>query len=126
MQVLQRGRALGALACLLTAVCATVPAPATAQTAPGTVLFWRPMTGNAGGYRTFTGSAIFSIGDNGYGERQLSRYAEGEFNIPAIAGYHKIWLTNAFSPSGRYSIYLEAHTTLPHYTNTLITVSTTS
>jgi hypothetical protein len=118
MQVLSRNRALGALACVLTAAFAILPTRADAQTTPGTVLFWRPMSGMVDGFKTRTGSALFSIGDDGFNERQLTTYAEGVFNMPAIASYESLWLTNAFSPSGRYSIYLEAHSTLPHYEDT--------
>jgi hypothetical protein len=111
--VFSRNRALVALASLFTAAFAAQPAAA--QTSPGTVLFSRTMSGTVDGFTTPTGSAIFSIGDDGLHERQLTPYAKGVFNMSSVAGYDHLWLTNAFSPRGTYSIFLQANSPLPHY-----------
>ena len=115
MQVFSRNRALVALACVFTAAFAAQPAAA--QTSPGTVLFSRTTWGLIDGFVSPTpiGSTIFSIGDDGLHERQLAPYAKGVFNMPSVAGYEGSWLTNAFSPNGTYSIFLQASSTLPVY-----------
>lgn len=116
MQVLSRNRAVAAaLACLFGAAFVVQPLPADAQTSAGTVLFWRTMSGTVDGFTTPTGSAIFRIGDDGLHERQLTPFAKGEFNMPGVAGYENLWLTDALSPSGKFSVFLDVHSTLPVY-----------
>lgn len=88
-------------------------AAATAGTTPvGTILFMRPLWGTEGMNRP-TGSAIFSIRDNGFGERQLTPFADQVFNVPDTwpqpFGTVENWNTHAFSPSGRYSFFLKAN-----------------
>lgn len=118
MQILSRSRVLAALVCLLAAAFAAQPLTAAAQTSPGTVLFWRTMNGTVNGVSTPVSSAIFSIGDDGLHERQLTQYTTGEFDMPGIGNYMGFWLTNAFNPAGTYSVLLPAQSTLPHYTGT--------
>jgi hypothetical protein len=122
MQVISCRRALLALVCVSAAAFAAQPLAAAAQTSPGTVLFSRTISGTVDGITTPVGSAIFSIGDDGSHERQFTPYTQGIFNIPAVGGYDDLglgnegmWLENAFNPKGTYSIYVEAHSTLPHY-----------
>ncbi|HKT26737.1 hypothetical protein [Dyella sp.] len=118
MQLLSRNRALAALVCLFVAAFAAHPLAASAQASPGTVLFWRTVNGTVGGVNTPVSSAIFSIGDDGLNERQLTPYTTGEFDMPGIGNYMGLWLTNAFNPAGTYSVLLPAQSTLPHYTGT--------
>ena len=125
MQVISCHRALLALVCLSTAAFAAQPLAAAAQASPGTVLFSRTLDGTVDGFTTPVSSAIFSIGDDGLHERQFTPYVNGEFNMPSVAGYDDLapgnegmWLTNTFNPQGTYSVYLEAHSTLPHYNDT--------
>jgi hypothetical protein len=118
MQILSRSRALVALICLLTAMFAALPMAAAAQASPGRVLFWRTMNDTINGNSTPVSSAIFSIGDNGLHERQLTQYTTGEFDIPGIGNYMGFWTTNAFNPAGTYSVLLPAQSTLPHYNST--------
>lgn len=115
MHLVSRYRALMALVCLLIAGFALLPLVASAQTSSGTVLFWRTMNGMVDGFSTPVSSAIFSIGDDGLHERQLTPYTTGEFDMPGIAGYEGLWLTNAFNPAGTYSVLLPATSALPHY-----------
>jgi hypothetical protein len=114
MQILSRNRALIALVCLLVAAFAIQPLVAAAQASPGTILFWRTMDGVVNGYNTTVSSAIFSIGDDGKHERQLTQYTTGEFDIPGIGNYMGFWETNAFNPAGTYSVLLPARSELPH------------
>lgn len=118
MQKLSRNRALVALVCLLLAAFAALPLAAAAQASPGTVLLWRTMNGTVGGSNWPVSSAIFSIGDDGLHERQLTPYTSGEFDIPGIGNYMGFWVTNAFNPAGTYSILLPAQSALPHYDST--------
>jgi hypothetical protein len=125
MQFLSHSRALVALACLSTAAFAALPLVAAAQATPGTVLFSRTMNGTVDGFTAPVSSAIFSINDDGTHERQFTPYTQGVFNIPSVGAYDDLapgneglWLTNAFNPKGTYSVYLEAHSTLPHYNDT--------
>jgi hypothetical protein len=119
MQILSRSRALVALVCLFVAAFAFQPLAVAAQAAsPGTVLLWRTMNGTVGGTSTPVSSAIFSIGDDGLNERQLTQYTTGEFDMPGIGNYMGFWVTNAFNPAGTYSVLLPAQSTLPHYTAT--------
>ncbi|HUA81779.1 MAG TPA: hypothetical protein VL997_15485 [Dyella sp.] len=122
MQILSRSHAVLALVCLLAVAFATLPLAAVAQTSAGTVLFTRTVNGMVDGFSTPVSSAIFSIGDDGLHERQLTPYAQGEFNIPSVAGYDDldvgnegIWITNAFNPAGTYSVFVPAQSALPHY-----------
>lgn len=118
MQILSRSRPLVALVCLFAAAFAAQPLTAAAQASPGTVLFWRTMNGMADGSSTPVSSAIFSIGDDGLHERQLTQYTAGEFDMPGIGNYMGFWVTNAFNPAGTYSVLLPAQSALPHYTGT--------
>ena len=121
MQVPSRNRAFTALACLFTAAFAAQPLAAAAQTVPGTVLFSRPMSGLYAGEKTITGYALFSIGDDGSGQRQLTPYAHYVYNVPALSeipNYSEEWLVNAFSPSGRYSLFVEAQSDYPLFGTT--------
>jgi hypothetical protein len=118
MQILSRGRALMALVCLFTAAFAALPLTAAAQALPGTVLFSRSVDDTVDGYNAPVSSAIFSIGDDGRHERQLTPYALGIFNMASISGQENLWLTNAFNPSGTYSVYLGTYSVLPHYQGT--------
>lgn len=116
MQVPSRHRVFLALACLFAAAFTARPLPAAAQTLPGTVLFARPVPGIYVGQKTVTGLVLFSIGDNGLGERQLTPYVRYVYNMPALSDvpiYTEEWRVNAFSPSGRYSLYLEANSDYP-------------
>lgn len=87
MQILSRSRALVALVCLFVAAFAAQPLPAAAQASAGTILLWRTMNGTVGGANTPVSSAIFSIGDDGLHERQLTQYTTGEFDMPGIGNY---------------------------------------
>jgi hypothetical protein len=118
MQVLSRNRALVALVCLFVAAFAAQPLAAAAQASPGTVLFWRTMNGTVSGASRPVSSAIFSIGDDGSHERQLTPYTAGEFDMPGIGNYLGLWLTNAFNPAGTYSVLLPAQSALPNYNAT--------
>ncbi|MFC3653253.1 hypothetical protein ACFONN_16955 [Dyella humi] len=118
MQILSRSRALLALVCLFAAAFAAQPLVASAQASPGTVLFWRTMNGMVGGSSTPVSAAIFSVGDDGLHERQLTQYTTGEFDIPGIGNYMGLWETNAFNPSGTYSVLLPARSELPHSNST--------
>ena len=120
MQILSRSRALVALACLLAAAFAAQPFAAAAQGSPGTILLWRTMDGTVNGTNTIVSSAIFSIGDDGLHERQLTQYTTGEFDMPGIGNYvyGGLWLTNAFNPAGTYSVLLPARSPLPHSDST--------
>src|SRR5579859_6352300 len=118
MQILSRCRAVAALVCLFAAAFAAHPLIAAAQASPGTVLFWRTMNGVVNGVSTPVSSTIFSIGDDGLHERQLTQYTMGEFDMPGIGNYMGFWLTNAFNPAGTYSVLLPAQSALPHYTGT--------
>lgn len=111
MLVSTRNRALATLACFFTAAFTAQPLIASAQTSTGTVLFWRPMSGMVNGAKVETGRAIFSIGDDGSGQRQLTPWARGVFNVPGGAAW---WPVNAFSPSGRYSLFLQEHSDLAY------------
>lgn len=119
MQMLSRNRALVALVCMFAAAFAALPLTAAGQASPGTVLFWRTMNGTVGSVNnTPVSSAIFSIGDDGLHERQLTPYTTGEFDIPGIGNYMGFWVTNAFNPAGTYSVLLPAKSTLPHTDST--------
>ena len=123
MQVPSRTRAFLALACLFTAAFSAAPLVAAAQTSPGTILFERPMSGLYAGEKTITGYALFSIGDDGLGQRQLTPYATYVYNVPSltdIPGYSEDWLVNAFSPSGRFSLFVEAQSNYPLFGSTTI------
>ncbi|WP_424682706.1 hypothetical protein [Frateuria sp. YIM B11624] len=115
MQVLSRHRALAALACLFTTAFAAQPLPAAAHSSPGTILFQRPMSGIYAGVKTFTGLAAFSIHDDGSGERQLTPFAQYTYYGPGLAqiAYLELWSTRALSPSGHFSVMLEAHSNYP-------------
>jgi hypothetical protein len=117
MQILSRSRALVALVCLLAAAFAAQPFAAVAQGSPGTILLWRTMNGTVNGTNTTVSSAIFSIGDDGLHERQLTQYTTGEFDMPGIGSYEAggLWLTNAFNPAGTYSVLLPAQSAPPYY-----------
>jgi hypothetical protein len=118
MQILSRSRTLVTLVCLFITALATLPLAAAAQAAPGKVLFYRSLEGTVDDFTAPVSSAIFSIDDNGHHERLLTPYALGIFNMDGIAGHENLWLTNAFSPNGKYSVYLEAYSVLPHYGDT--------
>lgn len=121
MHVPPRNRTFLALACLFTAAFVAQPLVAAAQTSPGTVLFARPMSGLYAGEKTITGYALFSIGDDGFGQRQLTPYAQYVYNVSALSNipnYSENWLVNAFSPSGRYSLFVEAHSKYPLFGST--------
>lgn len=118
MQIPSRSRALVALVCLFAAAFAAQPLVAAAQASPGTVLFWRTMNGMVDGYSRPVSSAIFSIGDDGLHERQLTPYTTGEFDMPGIGNYMELWMTNAFNPTGTYSVLLPARSELPHSDST--------
>jgi dipeptidyl aminopeptidase/acylaminoacyl peptidase len=116
MQVSSRHPAFLALACLFAAAFTAQPLPAAAQTSPGTVLFARPVPGLYAGGRAITGIELFSINDDGSGERQLTPYVRYVYNLPALSDipmYTEEWRVNAFSPSGRYSLFLETSSDLP-------------
>lgn len=121
MQVPSRHRVFLALACLFTAAFTAQPLPAEAQSSPGTILFVRPMSGLYAGEETITGLAIFSIGDDGFGQRQLTPFAHYVYNVSAlsdISNYSENWVVNAFAPSGRYSLFLKASSDYPLYGTT--------
>jgi hypothetical protein len=118
MQILSRNRALVALVCLFAAAFAAQPSTVAAQASPGTILLWRTMSETISGADWPINSAIFSIGDDGLHERQLTPYTTGEFDIPGIGNYMGLWLTNAFNPAGTYSVLLPAQSALPHYGST--------
>lgn len=116
MHVPSRHRVFLALACLFAAAFSARPLPAAAQTSPGTVLFARPVPGLYAGQRAITGIELFSIHDNGSGERQLTPYSKYVYNLPAVSDIPMDtpeWLVNAFSPSGRYSLFLETSSDVP-------------
>jgi len=73
----------------------------------------RPLWGTADGFPRVTGSAIFSIGDDGFGERQLTPFADDVFNVsdtwPQPFDTVENWNTQAFSPSGNYSLFLKGN-----------------
>lgn len=113
MQALLRIGALAALACATTAALTASPAAHAAPATPGTILFGRPLL-EAGAFNDRPiGSAIYSIRDDGFGERQLTPLTEGVFNVPddSLEPYLTIstWHGNAFSPSGNYSLFLRVH-----------------
>lgn len=121
MQGPSRHRMFLALACLFTAAFTAQPLPAAAGTSPGTVLFARPVPEIYAGQKTIAGIELFSIGDDGSSQRQLTPYAHYVYNLPALSDipfYAEQWLVNAFSPSGRYSLYLETRSDLPFDPNT--------
>ena len=128
MQVPSRHRVFLALACLFTAAFTAQPLPAEAQAphteaqaSPGTILFVREVMGLYAGEETVTGLVLFSIHDDGFGERQLTPYAHYVYNVPALSYipiYTEAWLVNAFSPSGRYSLFLKASSDYPLYGTT--------
>lgn len=126
MRILLRSRALVALVCVFAAAFAAQPLVAAAQASPGTVLLWRTMNNTVGETSTPVSSAIFSIGDDGLRERQLTPYTTGEFDMPGIGNYMGLWETNTFNPAGTYSVLLPAQSTLPHYTGTATTANTCS
>lgn len=113
MQALSRIGVLAALACATTAALTASPAVHAASGTPGTILFSRPLLGATTANDNFVGSAIYSIGDDGFGERQLTPLTEGVFNLPNDfdVPYAAIgtWFGNAFSPSGNYSLFLRVH-----------------
>lgn len=118
MHVLSRHRTPTALACLITVAFAAQPLAALAQTAPGKILFQRPMSGLYAGSKTVLSLAIFSIGDDGFGERQLTPFVPYQYDVPGLSTmfhYSSTGLTNAFSPSGNFSVMLDAHSQYPLY-----------
>jgi hypothetical protein len=89
-------------------------------TSPGTILLVRPMS-DPDNQNRVTGSALFSIHDDGFRLRQLTPFAEDVFNLPD-AWFQPFltlenWVGNAFSPSGRFSQFLNAHTAQPTSNN---------
>lgn len=91
----------------------TQPSTYAGDSSPGTILLVRPLTDPASPNRV-TGSAIFSVRDNGFGLRQLTPFADDVYNLPDawFQPFDSLesWVGNAFSPSGRYSQFLKAHT----------------
>lgn len=110
MKVESRNRALAALVCLFTTAFAAYPVVAGAQSSPGTVLLTRHKSGLINGTKWPVSSAIFSIRDDGTGQRQLTPWKRGVFNLPSPSP----WPVNAFSPSGRYSLYLKQYSDLDY------------
>lgn len=110
MKTASRNRALAALACLFTSAFAALPFSAHAQSSPGTVLLTRHKSGMINGTKWPVESAIFSIRDDGTGERQLTPWKRGIFNLPNASG----WPIRALSPSGRYSLYLKQYSDLAY------------
>lgn len=113
MHVASRSSALAALFCVATAAFATQPSTYGEPASPGTILFARPLANTVDGHQVISGSAIFTIGDDGFGERQLTPYADDVYNLPD-AWYLPFrviepWMPRAFSPSGRFSLFLKAH-----------------
>ncbi|MGN2254938.1 hypothetical protein ACFWZ4_16310 [Frateuria sp. GZRe12] len=110
MKAVSRNRALAALACLFTTALAAQPLVAAAQSSPGTVLLTRHKSGMINGSKWPISSAIFSIRDDGTGQRQLTPWKPGIFNLPSPTPRP----INAFSPSGRYSLYLKQYSDLAY------------
>jgi hypothetical protein len=118
-ETLMRVFSLTTLAATLTLAAAVAAGPeALAQdspsSSPGTVLLAKPQLTMINGHEQITGSAIFSIRDDGSNLLQLTPYADGVFNVADAwsAPFDTLenWFGNAFSPGGRFSQYLEAHT----------------
>ncbi|HET7332605.1 hypothetical protein [Dyella sp.] len=105
MRHFPRSRAVLTFACVFAAAFAALPSTAVAQTSSGTVLFSRTAYDSQGNP---TGSSIFSIGDNGLNEKQLTPHVDGEYDVPSVAGFYDDWLTNAFNSKGSYSVFLHA------------------
>jgi hypothetical protein len=116
-ETLMRVFSLTTLAATLTL--ATTAGPAvlaqdSPSSSPGTVLLAKPQLTTINGHEQITGSAIFSIRDDGSNLLQLTPYADGVFNVAdAWSGPFDAlenWFGRAFSPGGHFSQYLEAHT----------------
>jgi hypothetical protein len=105
MRHFSRGRAVLAFVCVFAAAFTALPSTTVAQTSSGTVLFSRLAYDSQ---NNPTGASIFSIGDNGLNEKQLTPQVKGQYDVPSVSGFYDYWLTNAFNPKGSYSVFLRA------------------
>lgn len=105
MRYFSRGRAVLASVCVFAVAFAALPSTTVAQTSSGTVLFSRLAYDSQ---NNPTGASIFSIGDNGLNEKQLTPQVKGQYDVPSVAGFYDYWLTNAFNSKGSYSVFLRA------------------
>ena len=105
MRYFLRGRAVMAVVCVFVAAFAALPSTTVAQTSTGTIIFSRTTYDSQ---NNPTGASIFSIGDNGLNEKQLTPQVKGQYDAPSVAGFYNYWLTNAFNAKGSYSVFLRA------------------
>jgi hypothetical protein len=105
MRHFPRGRAVLAFICVFAAAFAALPLATVAQTSPGTVIFSRYTYDSS---NQPTSASIFSIGDNGLNEKQLTPQVNGQYDVPSVSGFYEDWLTNAFNSKGSYSVFLRA------------------
>ena len=106
MRHFPRGRAVLAFVCVFAAAFAAfLPSRTVAQTSSGIVLFSRLAYDSQ---NNPTGASIFSIGDNGLNEKQLTPQVIGQYDVPSVSGFYDEWLTNAFNSKGSYSVFLRA------------------
>jgi hypothetical protein len=105
MRNIPRGRAMLPFVCAFAAAFAALPLTTVAQTSPGTIIFSRYTYDSS---NRPTGASIFSIGDNGLNEKQLTPQVIGQYDVPSVSGFYDEWLTNAFNSKGSYSVFLRA------------------
>src|SRR5581483_11753725 len=81
----------------------------------GTILFARPINGTYNSQLVQTGSALFTINDNGTDLNQLTPLAANDWYVPSgVAAYGPgQWLTRNFSPDGQSIQYFYGQTTDP-------------